>query len=435
MTERHGARDRQRLTATVADIDVVRQRALLVSLIGPKGDRQSAETSLEEMQRLADTAGSDVVATEIQQRGRIDPATYLGKGKLAGLVSLATAEDVDVVIVDGVLSPVQQRNLQEAFECDVVDRIALILDIFALHANSREGMAQVELAMLRYRLPRLRGRGITMSRLGGGIGTRGPGETQLETDRRRILGRIAGLERRLVKMEISRKTRRKARWRSTEPSIALVGYTNSGKSSLLNAITGADVLVEDRLFSTLDVTSRKVSLPSGRRAVLSDTVGLVADLPHQLVDAFRSTLEEAIDTDLLVHVVDAATGDAERQIASVRETLDRIGATGIPEVLALNKADVASQHDLARLRARHDQAAVVSAVEGTGLGDLLALVDATLAPPTVDLEMLVPYDRGDVVARVHRIADVLSEAHEAEGTRIKARVPQDGADTLEPFAV
>jgi GTP-binding protein HflX len=338
------------------------------------------------------------------------------------------------LVVDGELSPVQQRNLQLTFGCDVVDRIALILDIFAQHAHSREGMAQVELALLRYRLPRLRGRGIELSRLGGGIGTRGPGETQLETDRRRVLGRISTLERLIENMSTSRETRRKARRKSGMSTIALVGYTNAGKSSILNRLTGADVLVEDQLFSTLDATTRRLELPSRRVTLVSDTVGFVRDLPHQLIEAFRSTLEEAIENDLLVHVVDAAADTAEDQIAAVRATLADIGAADLPEVMVLNKADIASPVTLDRLRALYPDAITVSAATGEGTTTLTTVLDDRLAPNLVDLEALIPYDHGELIAAAHQDGEVLAEAHEEAGVRIKARIPAEIAYRYEPFS-
>jgi len=395
MTSRSVGRDRQRLTATVTDIDVVRQKALLVAVVDDKSPPAEVDDSLAEMDRLIATAGSDVVDVAVQRRPNPDPATYLGKGKASELAGLGRALDIDLLVIDGELSPVQQRNLQQIFEVDVVDRIALILDIFALHATSRAGMAQVELAMLRYRLPRLRGQGVELSRLKKGIGARGPGETKLETDRRRILRRISQLERELKGLGTIRETQRKARQRSDSPSAALVGYTNAGKSSLLNALTGSDVLVQDQLFSTLDATVRRVDLPSGQDALLSDTVGFVRDLPHQLVESFRSTLEEAVDTDLLLHVVDASADQPERQIAAVRETLQTIDAHEIPELLLLNKADAISPEALTRLTNLHPDAVVVSAVTGLGLQHLLDRFEGMVAPEAEDLELLIPFDRGD----------------------------------------
>ncbi len=435
MSSRHVGRDRQRLTATVTDLDVERQKALLVAVVDDQAAAADIEDSLAEMERLVDTAGSDVVEVATQRRPHPDPATYLGKGKAKELAGLGKALDIDLLVVDGELSPVQQRNLQQIFNVDVVDRVALILDIFALHATSRAGMAQVELAMSRYRLPRLRGKGIEMSRLKKGIGARGPGETQLETDRRRVLRRIAKLEQELEDLSTVRDTQRKARKRSEAPSAAIVGYTNAGKSSLLNALTGSDVLVEDRLFSTLDATVRRVELPSGREALLSDTVGFVRDLPHQLVESFRSTLEEAVDTDLLLHVVDASADQPERQITAVRQTLEAINAHQIPEKLVLNKADAISAAALTRLTNLHPDAVVVSAVAGTGLEALMAFVDEALTPETEDLELLIPFDRGDLVAQLHEMAEILSETHEEAGTHLKARVPTRYVAGLAEFSV
>ena len=435
MTSRSVGRDRQRLTATVTDIDVVRQKALLVAVVDDKSPPAEVDDSLAEMDRLIATAGSDVVDVAVQRRPNPDPATYLGKGKASELAGLGRALDIDLLVIDGELSPVQQRNLQQIFEVDVVDRIALILDIFALHATSRAGMAQVELAMLRYRLPRLRGQGVELSRLKKGIGARGPGETKLETDRRRILRRISQLERELKGLGTIRETQRKARQRSDSPSAALVGYTNAGKSSLLNALTGSDVLVQDQLFSTLDATVRRVDLPSGQDALLSDTVGFVRDLPHQLVESFRSTLEEAVDTDLLLHVVDASADQPERQIAAVRETLQTIDAHETPELLLLNKADAISPEALTRLTNLHPDAVVVSAVTGLGLQHLLDRFEGMVAPEAEDLELLIPFDRGDLVARIHDVADVLSESHEEGGTHIKARVPTRHVSGLVKFSV
>ncbi len=435
MTDRHAGRTGRRLTATVTDLEVRRQRALLVSLVHGSRTMEQAEASLDELERLTDTAGSDTVGTAVQQRQVPDPATYIGKGKVAELTGWGKQLDIDVVVVDGELTPVQQRNLQQAFGVDVVDRIALILDIFALHATSSEGMAQVELAMNRYRLPRLRGRGIELSRLAGGIGTRGPGESQLETDRRRVQRRITQLERQIDGMRTIRQTQRKARRRSGLPTVALVGYTNAGKSSLLNRLTGAGVLVEDQLFSTLDATTRRLELPSGRPTLISDTVGFVRDLPHELVEAFRSTLEEAVETDLLAHIVDAAADDPVGQIAAVRETLAEIGSAQRPELLVINKVDAAPPAQVRRLQALYPEAVTVSALDGRGIPELLEAIDRLLTPPTMDLEVLIPYDRGDVGAALHRVAEILSETHDGDGTRITARIPTAEAAPFERYTV
>lgn len=435
MTTRGTGRDRQRLTATVTDVGVVRQRALLVSLLTPDRTPDEAEASLDELARLVDTAGSDAVERAVQRRPTPDPATFIGKGKAAELAGVGAALDIDLVVVDGELSPVQQRNLQKLLQVDVVDRVALILDIFALHATSRAGMAQVELAMNRYRLPRLRGKGVEMSRLGGGIGTRGPGETKLESDRRRVQTRISQLERELKDLATTRATQRKARRRAEIPSAAIVGYTNAGKSSLLNALTGATVLVEDRLFSTLDATVRRLVVAPGKEVLLSDTVGFVRALPHDLVEAFRSTLEEAVDTDLLIHVVDSSAADPEQQISSVRETLEEIGAHELPELLVLNKVDAADPAAVGRLRERHPEAVAVSAVRGTGLDTLRERLAHLLVAATVPVDVLIPFDRGDLVSLIHRVGEVVTESHESGGTRITGRVPARYADAVMRFAL
>jgi GTP-binding protein HflX len=416
-------RSRTRLTATVTDLEVVEQRAFLIAVAASKDAIPEAETSLNELALLTDTAGSNPVDEELVRRDRFDPATLIGKGKVQELVALTRAQDIDVVIFDNELSPAQQRNLQQLFQCDVVDRVALILDIFAQHATSKEGMLQVELAQLRYRLPRLRGRGTEMSRLGGGIGTRGPGETQLETDRRRILDRIAKLERELKHLAQSRDTRTKARRKSRLPVVSLVGYTNAGKSTMFNLVTDAGVLVEDRLFATLDSTIRRVEMDGGTPLLISDTVGFVRNLPHQLIEAFRSTLEEVNQADLLLHIIDAADPDPDRQIAAVHSVLREIGAADIPELLVINKTDIADPVALHRLQALHPGAVATSALTGSGIEDLAAAITARLADTTDDIELVVPYERGDVVALLHEIGRVSSTEHTDAGTRVTAQVP------------
>jgi GTP-binding protein HflX len=388
-----------------------------------------------ELELLTDTAGSEPVVAELVRRDRPDPATYIGKGKLAELVGVSKAEDIDVVVFDNELSPAQQRNLQQAFQCDVVDRVALILDIFAQHAHTKEGMLQVELAQYRYRLPRLRGKGTTLSRLGAGIGTRGPGETKLETDRRRILDRVRKIERELKDAERSRATRAKRRRGSGDPIVAIVGYTNAGKSTLFNRLTDAGVLVEDRLFATLDSTVRKLELPHGHSALVSDTVGFVRDLPHELVEAFRSTLEEATDADLLVHLVDASDTDPDHQVRSVRAVLDEIGANSVRELIAFNKIDAVDAPTSGRLRSLHPDAQFISAATGEGIDDLLeAIVDA-LKAGTVELQLLIPYERGDVLAEVHASGDVLDVVHTESGTEVAARMPHATAARFRSFVV
>ena len=416
-------RGRTRLTATVTDLEVVQQRAFLIAVAQSKGSVPETQTSLNELALLTDTAGSDPVDEELVRRERFDAATLIGSGKVQELVSITKAQDIDVVIFDNELSPAQQRNLQKMFECDVVDRVALILDIFAQHATSKEGMLQVELAQLRYRLPRLRGRGTEMSRLGGGIGTRGPGETQLETDRRRILDRIAKLERELKHLARSRETRTKARRKSRLPVVSLVGYTNAGTSTVFNAITDAGVLVEDRLFATLDSTIRRVDLANGTPLLLSDTVGFVRNLPHQLVEAFRSTLEEVNQADLLLHIIDGADPNPDRQIAAVHSVLREIGAVDIPEQLVINKTDVADPVAVNRLLELHPGAVATSAVTGAGLDALSTAMATRLAETTDEVDLVIPYDRGDAAALVHEIGRVTATDHTDEGTKLTAQIP------------
>ena len=432
-SESHVARTGRRLTASVTDMDVVRQRALLIGVARGRGDVAEGERSLGELELLTDTAGSDPVETVLVRRERPDPATYIGKGKLSELVGGSHALDIDVVVFDNDLSPAQQRNLQQAFQCDVVDRVALILDIFAQHAHTHEGRLQVELAQHRYRLPRLRGKGVELSRLGAGIGTRGPGETKLETDRRRILERMSKIERELKDAARSRETRSKSRKRSGLPIAALVGYTNAGKSTIFNRLTDADVLVEDRLFATLGSTVRRLDLPDGHRALMSDTVGFVRRLPHELIEAFRSTLDEAADADLLVHIVDAADPDPDGQIAAVRDVLSEIGAHEVPEILVFNKSDVAEPAVLRRLSTVYEGSAITSALTGEGINDVTDAIVKGLDAVTVSVDLLVPYDRGDVVARLHEAGDVLSECHAADGTEMTVRLPAATADEVAPY--
>jgi GTP-binding protein HflX len=414
-------RGRRRLTATEVDLEVLRQRALLVGTGVGSRSLRDAEASLEELALLADTAGADPVESVLQRRDRPDPATYVGPGKAEELRGLADALDVDVVVFDDELTPAQQRNLEQRFGRDVVDRVALILDIFAQHATSQEGMVQVELAQLRYRMPRLRGRGITLSQQGGGIGTRGPGETQLEVDRRRIQRRITKLEQDLERLGRTRATQRKARRRNAVPTVALIGYTNAGKSTLLNRMTDARVRVEDRLFSTLDPTTRRLRLPGGETILCSDTVGFVRRLPHELVEAFRSTLEEVTAADVVLHVVDGAAEDAEGQIDAVREVLREIGAEQIPELLVVNKLDVADPGRLREL-SNGEATLAVSGRTGEGIEKLLDAVAERLRSLATVIELVVPYDRGDVLAALHRDGEVLIEVHADAGTRVRARI-------------
>ena len=428
MTQRaHTNRQRRRLTATEVDLSRVQQRALLVGTV--------SDESLDELALLTDTAGALVVARELQRRTTPDPATYIGKGKAEELQEVANALDVDVVIFDDELTPAQQRNLERLFKVDVVDRVALILDIFAQHASSQEGALQVELAQLRYRLPRLRGRGLELSQQGAGIGTRGPGETQLEVDRRRLLRRTQKLERDLRGLAATRATQRKARRRRDLRQIALVGYTNAGKSTLLNRLTHAGVLVQDQLFSTLDPTVRRLHLPGGETVLLSDTVGFVRRLPHQLVEAFRSTLEEVRDADFLLHVVDASASDADERIAAVETVLREIDAGDVPTLLAWNKADSVDVDDLKILLATHPGSVPLSAATGQGVEELLVTIGDRIRALAHVVELLVPYERGDVLAALHRAGEVLIEVHDERGTRVRARLPVSANGRFAEFSV
>ena len=433
-----GGRQRRRLSATEIDLGVVHQRALLVGTGAGTTSLDDAEASLDELELLVDTAGAEPIDTVLQRRASPDPATYIGSGKAEELRQLADGLDVDVVVLDDELTPAQQRNLERLFGRDVVDRVALILDIFAQHAHSQEGMVQVELAQLRYRLPRLRGRGLQLSQQAGRIGTRGPGETQLEVDRRSIGRRVAKLERDLARLARTRATQRKARRRRNLSRLALVGYTNAGKSTLLNRLTHADVLTEDRLFSTLDPTTRRLHLPGGDTVLVSDTVGLVRKLPHQLVEAFRSTLEEVADADLLLHVVDASATSrdvADTQIAAVRAVLDEIGAGEVPELTVLNKVDVAHADVVAGLARTHPDSVTVSGATGEGIDKLRDVVAERLRALDTVLELAVPYERGDVLAALHRDGEVLVEVHNPGETRVRARIPEAGVGRFTEFVV
>ncbi len=435
MTIEHQARQRRRLTATVTDLEVRRQRALLVGLAVGSSDLDELSRSLTELAMLTDTAGSDPAETELVRRSHIDPATLVGRGKAEELARLVDALDIDVVVFDNDLTPAQQRNLQKLFGCDVVDRQAVILDIFAQHATSKAGSLQVELALLRYHLPRLRGKGTELSRLGGGIGTRGPGETKLETDRRRIQTRISTLKRELSHLEETRRTQRKARRRAGIPVVALVGYTNAGKSTLLNRLTSAGVLTEDRLFSTLDSTVRRLTLPDGPDVLVSDTVGFVRRLPHELVEAFKSTLEEVRDADLLLHLVDASDPDPEGQIEAVRLVLAEIEAGDVPELLVLNKIDRTPAPVLSRLQNVHPEAVAISALTGDGIGELVATVADRLRDRMVLVHLQVPYEHGEVTAAAHRLGEVVACKHDAEGTVLDVRLPPEALGTFEEYRI
>ena len=395
-----------------------RERIVLVGVVFPWVSANAVDAGLDELALLVSTAGADVVGRVVQRRQSPDPATYVGQGKANELHELAEAVDADTVVFDEELTPAQQRDLEKILGRTAIDRTAVILDIFAQNARSQEGKAQVELAMLRYRLPRLRGRGHQLSQQAGGIGTRGPGETQLEVDRRRLLRRMTSLEAELRHVAATRHTQARWRQRSRQRTVSLVGYTNAGKSTLLNALTDADVVVGDRLFSTLDPRTRRLALPGGEMVLASDTVGFVRKLPHQLVEAFRSTLEVVSQADLLVHVVDGSAEDAEAQIDAVRDVLGEIGADDVPELLAVNKAD-RDPHGAAQLAGRHPGAVVVSATTGVGLEALVRAVGDRLRAADTVVDLLVPFERGDVLAAVHREGEVLAEEHGAAGTEVR----------------
>ncbi|MER7423689.1 GTPase HflX [Nonomuraea rubra] len=423
------------LSTELQDVSEVEYRQLRlerVVLVGvwTSGTAEDADNSLLELKLLAETAGSQVLDGLIQRRQKPDPATYIGSGKALELRDVVESSGADTVICDGELTPGQLRQLEDIVKVKVIDRTALILDIFAQHAKSREGKAQVELAQLSYLLPRLRGWGGNLSRqVGGraaggvGIGGRGPGETKIELDRRRIRERMSKLRRQISGMSTSRETMRYRRQRREVPAVAIAGYTNAGKSSLLNRVTGAGVLVEDALFATLDPTVRRARTPEGRLFTIADTVGFVRHLPHQLVEAFRSTLEEVADSDLILHVVDGSHPDPEGQLAAVREVFADIeGASEIPEIVVINKADAADQEVLDRIARRERDSIVVSARTGKGIPALMQLIEERLPRLDHEVHLLVPYERGDLISRAHREGEVLSVDHVGDGTILHARV-------------
>jgi GTPase len=395
----------------------VRERAVLVG-VGPG----IAAEDLDELAALSDSAGAETVARVVQSRKEPDPATFIGRGKLDEVHREVHTRGAESVILDQELTPGQLRNLEERLGVKVIDRTALILDIFALHARSREGKAQVELAQLNYLLPRLRGWGEAMSRLGGGIGTRGPGETKMEVDRQHIRRRIAKLRRDIDDLSRTRDLKRARRQDSGVPQVAITGYTNAGKSTLMKRLTGADVVVADQLFATLDPTTRRIELPGRRRAVVSDTVGFVSKLPHDLVEAFRSTLEEVTLADLIVHVADATSSALDDEVDAVRRVLGEIGAGRIPEILVLNKIDRVAGSARARLARRFPGSVSVSALTGEGSDGLLDELAVRLPHPPVEVSLLVPFGREDVTARLYREAEVVSTQPDTVGTLVHARV-------------
>ena len=408
-----------------------RERIVLVGVITPPLSTVDVEESLDELARLADTAGADPVHRVMQRRDRIDPATYVGRGKALEIRDVSEEYDADTVVFDDVLSPAQQYNLERILGRTAIDRTTVILDIFAQNASSTEGKVQVELAQLRYRLPRLRGSGYRLSQQAGGIGTRGPGETQLEVDRRRLLRRISTLERRLRDVRRHRDVQARRRQRSAQSTVAIVGYTNSGKSSLLNALCGADAHVEDRLFATLDALTRRLELPGGETVLLVDTVGFVRKLPHEFVEAFMSTLEIVADADLLMHVVDASVSDCGGQVDAVRDVLDVIGAAEVPELLVFNKLDIAT--GVEHLLAAYPGSVAVSAATGAGLEDLTAVIGDRLRAAATTAEFVVPFSRGEVMAGLHRSSRVLSETATGDGMRYLVRIDAASAARFADF--
>jgi GTP-binding protein HflX len=442
-SERAALRRVAGLSTELEDVTEVEYRQLRlerVVLVGvwTSGTVQDTENSLAELAALAETAGALVLDGVVQRRDKPDAATYIGSGKAQELRDIVIDTGADTVICDGELSPGQLIHLEDVVKVKVIDRTALILDIFAQHAKSREGKAQVALAQMQYMLPRLRGWGQSLSRqMGGGSGglaTRGPGETKIETDRRRIREKMAKMRREIAEMKTGREIKRQERRRHKVPSVAIAGYTNAGKSSLLNRLTGAGVLVENALFATLDPTVRRAETPSGRLYTLADTVGFVRHLPHHLVEAFRSTMEEVGDSDLILHVVDGSHPVPEEQLAAVREVIRDVGATDVPEIVVINKADAADPLVLQRLLRTEKRAIAVSARTGRGIAELLALIDNELPRPSVEIEALVPYTHGRLVARAHSEGEVISEEHTPEGTLLKVRVHEELAAELAPYA-
>lgn len=434
------------LSTELEDVTEVEYRQLRlerVVLVGvwTSGTVSDAENSLAELAALAETAGALVLDGVVQRRDKPDPATYIGSGKAIELRDIVIETGADTVVCDGELSPGQLIHLEDVVKVKVVDRTALILDIFAQHAKSREGKAQVALAQMQYMLPRLRGWGQSLSRQmggagsggGGGMATRGPGETKIETDRRRIREKMAKMRREIAEMKTGRDIKRQERKRNKVPSVAIAGYTNAGKSSLLNRLTGAGVLVENALFATLDPTVRRAETPTGRVYTLADTVGFVRHLPHHLVEAFRSTMEEVGDSDLILHVVDGSHPAPEEQLAAVREVIRDVGALNVPEIVVINKADAADPVVLQRLLRIERHAIAVSARTGAGMAELLALIDSELPRPEVEIEALVPYTHGGLISRAHAEGEVISEEHTGDGTLIKVRVHEELAADLAPY--
>ena len=432
----HDLQDRQALrrvaglSTELQDISEAEYRQLRlekVVLVGvwTEGTALDAENSMKELAALAETAGSEVMEGLIQRRDKADSSTFIGSGKVVELRQAVVATGADTVVCDGELSPAQLRTLEDKVKVKVIDRTALILDIFAQHAKSREGKAQVELAQMTYLLPRLRGWGDSLSRQAGGIGGRGPGETKIETDRRRINDKMAKLRKEIKEMKTSRDTKRQERRRHNIPSVAIAGYTNAGKSSLMNRLTGAGVLVENALFATLDPTVRKATTSEGRVYTLSDTVGFVRHLPHQLVEAFKSTLEEVSEAEVIVHVVDGSHPDPMEQIRAVREVINDIGGGEITEIIAINKADIAAPEVMMQLLREESNSFAFSARTGFGIDTLIKAIETSLPRPRVEITATIPFNRGDIVSAIHERGEIISEEYSGEGTIIHAMV--DGA--------
>ncbi|THG32281.1 GTPase HflX [Naasia lichenicola] len=448
LEERNALRRVAGLSTELEDVTEVEYRQLRlerVVLIGvyQSGGLVDAENSLRELSALAETAGAVVLDGLLQQRPHPDPSTYLGKGKAEALRDTVRALGADTVVADTELAPSQRRALEDVVRVKVIDRTAVILDIFSQHAKSREGKAQVELAQLEYLLPRLRGWGDSMSRqaggqvggAGAGMGSRGPGETKIELDRRRIHTRMARLRKQIKEMKPARDAKRANRKRNAVPSVAIVGYTNAGKSSVLNRLTKAGVLVENALFATLDATVRKHETPDGRAYTLADTVGFVRNLPHQLVEAFRSTLEETADADVLVHVVDGSHPDPAAQLSTVRGVIGEVGARDIPELVVFNKSDLVSPDDRIALRGLEPNSVFVSARTGEGIEELLERIAELVPRPRLEVRALVPYDRGELIARVHDRGQLISTEYEEGGTLVHAYVEPEEFSALESFVV
>ena len=448
LAERRALRRVAGLSTELDDVTEVEYRQLrlervVLAGLWTEGTVEDAENSLRELAALAETAGSEVLDGLVQRRLKPDPGTFLGSGKALELKDIVEATGADTVIVDSELAPSQRRALEDIVKVKVIDRTALILDIFAQHAKSREGKAQVELAQLEYMLPRLRGWGASLSRQAGGraasgegIGSRGPGETKIEMDRRRLRARMAKLKREIAAMAPARETKRLSRKRNRVPSVAIAGYTNAGKSSLLNRLTDAGVLVENALFATLDPTVRKAQTPNGIGYTLSDTVGFVRSLPTQLVEAFRSTLEEVADADVILHVVDASHPDPEGQIRAVREVIADLDARRIPEIIVLNKADAADPFILERMRQREPNHVIVSARTGEGIDELKQKIADTIPRPSLEVKLLIPYNHGEVISRLHaRDAEIKSTAFVSDGTFVTALVREDVAAELSDYVI